>query len=267
MKFASRPDFITVKKSVMKLNQDGEPMGPAESDDGAKVAPPQMDAPTRVRPFSVGKLRALVEQANEPKVAPARASAVSVSAVITTSKLVGPAASASLLRTPVKMSVVIGIGVLVFAGVVSALALIPKHEAAVSAEPPPAAEAARAPEAVVAPQPPATGTGSGFVFTEPVVLLPGAPAGGTAAQPPVAAKLAEKTPEKTAEKTAEKAPEKTPEKHHAAADKPPAAPPVAKGPEAKPDPKAPPGNAAANEMDEMRRIQQMANSQLDKSIH
>ena len=260
MKFASRPDFITVKKSVMKLNQDGEPAGSAESDDGSKQTPPQMDAPTRVRPFSVGKLRALVDQANEPKAAFARASTASVSAVVTTPKPVGAAASASLLRTPVKMSVVAGIGVLVFAGVVSALALVSKPEVAASAEqPPPAAAAPPAPEAVVAPQPPATGTGTGtgagFVFTEPVVLMPTAPATGTGAQAPAVTKPADKPAEKA------------PEKHHAAADKPPPAPPVAKSPEAKPDPKAPPGSAAANEMDEMRRIQQLANSQLDKSIH
>ena len=99
------------------------------------------------------------------------------------------------------------------------------------------------------------GTGTGFVFTEPVVLMPAAPATGTGAQAPAATKPADKPAEKT------------PEKHHAAADKPPSAPPVAKSPEAKPDPKAPPGSAAANEMDEMRRIQQLANSQLDKSIH
>ncbi len=248
MKFASRPDFITVKKSVMKLDGDG---GPVLSDEGSK-APPQMDAPTRVRPFSVGKLRSMVEQATKEQ-SDTRASAGSVAAVVTTAKEPARAsASTSLLRTPVKMTVVAGVGVVVFASVMGVLALIPKPQAAASAQPPPSV-ATVAPASVVAPQAPATG--AGFVFTEPVVLLPGSPAEGSVAAPPVVAKPVEKNPERA------------PERHHAAADKP--APPVAaKGAEPKPDPKTPPvGAATANEMDEMRRIQQMANSQLDKSIH
>lgn len=259
MKFASRPAFITVKKSVMKLDQDGEPMPSSNASD--RPEPPQMDAPTRVRPFSVGKLRDLVEQAKEQQKAPA--AAISVSRASTTPVVLPPAVatgSTSILRTPVKGSIVAAAALLVFAGIGLTFVLMPKQAqvAAPAVEPPPAVAAAAPPADPAAAAPAASA--AGFVFTEPVVLLPGA-----APEAPRAAAAPPAAPAAPAAKAPEKAAPTTPEKHHAAADKPPPAP-VAKAPEAKPDPKAPPA-AAGNEMDEMRRIQQMANSQLDKSIH
>jgi hypothetical protein len=256
MKFASRPAFITVKKSVMKLDEDGEPMPSSNASD--RPEPPQMDAPTRVRPFSVGKLRSLVEQAKEQQKEQQKEPARVSGSVTTKPVVLPPPASASLLRTPVKGSIMAAAALLVFGGVGLAIAFMPKQVAPAAAEPPVAAAApAPAPEPVA---PPPAASAAGFVFTDPVVLMPGAP--GAAPEAPVAA-----APAKPAEKAPEKAAEKPVERHRASADK-PASPqtPVAAKPEAKPEPKAPPA-AGGSEMDEMRRIQQMANSQLDKSIH
>ncbi len=256
MKFASRPAFITVKKSVMKLDQDGEPIPSSNASD--RPEPPQMDAPTRVRPFSVGALRDLVEQAKEQQKAPGAAASVSG---VTAKPVVLPppvaAGTTSILRTPVKGSIVAVAALLVFAGVGATIALMPKQaQVAAPAVEPPAAVVAAAPPSDPAAAAPAA-SAAGFVFTEPVVLLPGAaPEAPVAATTPVAAPPA----------PAAKADKPAPEKHRPAADKPSAPAPVAKAADPKPDPKAPPA-AAGNEMDEMRRIQQMANSQLDKSIH
>ncbi|MEO6417918.1 MAG: hypothetical protein ABIP39_00825 [Polyangiaceae bacterium] len=105
----------------MKLDQDGEPMSA-----GDRPEPPQMDAPTRVRPFSVGKLRDLVEQAKEQQKAAAEpAPSASVSRVSTKPVVLPPAVSTSLLRTPVKGTIVAAAALLVFAGVGLTFALMP----------------------------------------------------------------------------------------------------------------------------------------------